>query len=96
MCNVFPESTCPNVKPFAKLKQRFEQIVSTKWMKKGRIKQVINKEIQILLAAAAVQDTDVSTRTLTNNVEIIRTSVLRILHKNKFYLYLVQLIQETS
>lgn len=90
----FPERRHPNAAAFANLKERFERTGCVGYEKKERTRSVTHEENQVLVAAAVVQDPHLSSREMSRELEISQTSVSRILRKNKFHPYHVQLVQE--
>ncbi|KAF2896434.1 hypothetical protein ILUMI_09742 [Ignelater luminosus] len=83
-----------DVRCFQKLNERFERTEKVECKKQERPKTITNEENEFLVVGSAVEDPNVSMRTITRGIGIPLTSVWRILNRNKFHPFHYQLVQE--
>lgn len=90
----YPERRQPSKKSFERLMERFDNTGKVVYEKKERTKNVVNEENETVILLSVIEDPHRSTRELARENDISRSSVHRILRKNKFHPYHVQLVQE--
>lgn len=84
----------PREEIFTKLLDRFLNSGSVAYRKCERSKNILNEENEFRVMVAVVENPHASTRQLSRDLEISRSSVRRILKKHKFHPFHVQLHQE--
>lgn len=92
----YPERRLPKVDSFQKLLDRFVETGNVQYEKRERIKNVVNEENELSVVLATTEDPHISQRKVCSLVGISRRSVGRILKKNKFHAYHIQMHQELS
>lgn len=90
----FPERRKPNKNAFIKAMNRFNRTASAAYEKKVRIKTVVNEENEFNALLSITENPHTSTRIISREQEIGRTSVRRIISKNKLHPFHIQLHQE--
>lgn len=90
----YPDRRCPQENSFRRLLERFVSTGNVKYTAPVRGKTVTNEENEFLVMATVVDDPHVSQRTLSSDLGISSRSIRRILKKNNFHPYKVQLHQE--
>lgn len=84
----------PREESFRNLLDRFLTTGSINYPKHERFRSVVTEENEFSIIATVVEHPHVSTRELSREMEFARSSVRRILKKNKFHPFHVQLLQE--
>lgn len=87
----FPERRHPHPRCFEKLRERFERTGHVQYEKRERTS---NEENEFMVVASVVEDPHTSTRTISRELDVSQATVSRILRKNKFHPYHIQLVQE--
>lgn len=90
----YPELRHPKEACFKLLIDRFSETGSVSYRKHTRPPVVLTEENEEIIMTAVVENPHISTRELSRNHEISRTTIRRILKKNKFHPYHFQLHQE--
>lgn len=90
----YPNRRCPQISAFERLKERFIADGHIKYNFSFRPKTVINEGNEERVLQAVVENPHVSIRNIRKNLDFSERSVSRILRKNKFHPYKVQLHQE--
>ncbi|KAL3273265.1 hypothetical protein HHI36_014719 [Cryptolaemus montrouzieri] len=90
----YPNSRHPRKEAFERLKERFERTGQVGYEKNERAKRVLNKENSMQVALSVVENPHVSTRDVSRDLGISQTSVSRILRKEKFHPFHVQVHQQ--
>jgi len=89
----FPGRRHPNARSFQRLMDRFDRNGTVRYEKHERIKPVINEQNEFNVLASVVEDPHRSTADISDMLTLTQTSVKRILRKNKFHPYRLQLSQ---
>lgn len=84
----------PREETFRNLLDRFLNTGSVEYPKRERKRTVSNEENEFSVLVSVTEDPYTSTRQLSRDIAISRTSVRRILNKHKFHPYHMQLHQE--
>lgn len=85
----------PKEESFKNLLERFIETGSVSYpQKQKRVKSIVNEENEFVILTALIENPHVSTRQLENNFNISKTSIRRIIKKNKFHPYRIQRHQE--
>lgn len=90
----YPALRHPDERAFRKLKTRFEANLSLVYEKSERRKTATGEENEFLVLGSLVENPHASVRELEQQLGISKTSVSRIIKRNKFHPYHVQLVQE--
>lgn len=91
----YPEARQAQVVTFEKLKNRFEATGSVAYPKKVyENKNVSNEETELNVLLALQQDPNISVREISRDTDISKSSVNRIIKKNKYHPYHLALHQE--
>lgn len=83
----YPERRTPQVLSFEKLKERFERTGCVNYNKCNRKKRTCSLENEQLVMETVVESPQISVRQLERNLDITKSSIGRIIKKNKFYPY---------
>ncbi|KAJ8912063.1 hypothetical protein NQ315_016752 [Exocentrus adspersus] len=100
-CNIF-NNLYPNRNPItrstvSKLLKKFNQTGAIKDLSKsGRIKTATTEDKSLDVCVMLEDDLHLSTRQISRELDISQTSIMKILHDNKFHPYKVRLVQELS
>ncbi|KAJ8912778.1 hypothetical protein NQ315_002535 [Exocentrus adspersus] len=100
-CNIF-NNLYPNRNPItrstvSKLLKKFNQTGAIKDLSKsGRIKTATTEDKSLDVCVMLEDDPHLSTRQISRELDISQTSIMKILHDNKFHPYKVRLVQELS
>lgn len=92
----FPESRHPDEKSFRKLLNRFIETGNVKYKKQERTKPIINEENELSVLLTVTEHPHISQNGISQATGISERSVQRILKKNHFHAYHIQLHQELS
>lgn len=84
----------PREESFRILLERFERTGNVSYEKQERAKPVTHEENEVMIMTAIVENPHTSSRQLSTNLDISRTSIQRIIKKHKFHPYHIQLHQE--
>ena len=90
------EQRHPNEKAFIKLKERFEQSGSIAYAKHAVPKPANNEENQLTILQAIEENQNVSVRQISNQHDISKTTVNKVIKNFKYHPYHIQLHQELS
>ena len=86
----FPDRRHPKPAAFAKLKERFERTGTVSYEVKHRVQ---NEETEFAIIGSVVEDPHSSTRQIGQQLSLSQSTVSRVLRRNKFHPYHVQLLQ---
>lgn len=89
----FPDRRHPNARSFQRLMDRFDRNGAVKYEKHERLKPVVNEQNEFNVIASVVEDPHGGTADISDMLTLAQTSVKRILRKNKFHPYRLQLSQ---
>lgn len=84
----------PRKEAFERLKSRLVTSGTVKYKAHTYPKTIATEENEMMVLQAVIEDPNVSLRTLSNNLNISIRSVQRLLKKNRFHPYKIQLHQE--
>nr|CAH7748023.1 unnamed protein product [Callosobruchus chinensis] len=89
----FPDRRHPDPRSFKRVMDRFDRTGTVKYEKHERRKHVLNEDNDFDVLATVVEDPHNSTAEISHDLGIGQPSVERILTKNKYHPYHVQLNQ---
>lgn len=90
----FPRRRQPSLRTLRRIFTRFRETGSVEKPKRNTSKVIINEVTEIMVLASVHENPHVSTRNLSNLIDISQSSASRILRKNKFHPYHINLTQE--
>ena len=90
----FPDRRHPGIRSFYRVVHQFSEEGSVQPKKRQRRRTVTGEENEITVLASIANTPQVSSRALSHDLGISRTSVLRILKRHKFHPYHISLHQE--
>lgn len=90
----YPTRRHPHHSAFERLKERFESTGSVGYNKQHRFKTVTNEENEMQVVLSVTEDPHISSRKISIELGLSQTSVTRMLRKNKFHPYHIQMLQE--
>lgn len=90
----YPERRHPQKDTFENLKNRFDRTGTVKYEKHSRDATAVTVDNEYKVMISIVEDPNVSTRQLSNQLDISNTTIRRIIKKNKYHPYHIQLHQE--
>ena len=90
----YPDRRQPHRSAFERLRQRFDETGNVQYIKTDRVKPVLNEENELAVHLKVIEDPHIGSRKIATETDIGKTTVLRILDKNKFHPYHIQLFQE--
>lgn len=89
----YPDQRHPDNRSFQRLKNGFENSGNVMFEKRQRGKTVDNEENAFSVMLRVIEDPHVSTRILSRELDISKSSVSRIIQNHKFHPYHIQLLQ---
>nr|CAH7719231.1 unnamed protein product [Callosobruchus chinensis] len=89
----FPDRRHPDPRSFERVMDRFDRTGTVKYEKQERRKRVVNEDNEFDVLATVVEDPHSSTSEISHDLGIGQISVKRILTKNNYHPYHVQLNQ---
>lgn len=90
----YPERRYPREESFRSLSERFDATGSVEYVKRTRQKPALTEENEFTVMIEIVENPHSSARKLSTELGISRTTLRRIIKKNKYHPYHVQLHQE--
>lgn len=90
----YPDRAHPQEASFKNLKNRFEETGDISYKKNHRTKRTTNEDNEHVVLLSLVEDCHTSSRNISRQTDISQSSVTRIIRRNKFHGYHVQLLQE--
>lgn len=90
----FPFRRHPLKKAFERVAERFNRTGSVCYTKPIRQKPVMNEETEFTVMAAVVETPSSSSRDLSRTLDVSRTTVRRVIKKNRFHPYHYQMHQD--
>lgn len=90
----YPNRRHPNERAFLRLKERFDTSGNVSYQPHALPKRVFNEDNEFLVMTNLVENPNTSTRKLSTELDISRRTIGRIIKKNKFHPYKIQMHQE--
>lgn len=90
----YPTLIHPEPRAFERVRLHFERTKSVLPPKRVRLQRKSNEEVENEVMQRIVEDPHISVRKIKNEIGVSKSSVHRIIQKNKFHPYHIQLLQE--